>query len=91
MTANIKSIGVKYQSIRWKDTFGFSILWNLKILWWVFDAQKILLRFILPSIIKDELEEYCSVSDRTQSQVLRESVNEYLRYVREGFFDKQVG
>jgi len=37
------SMGGKYQSIRWKDTFGFSILWNLKILWWVFLVQKILL------------------------------------------------
>jgi hypothetical protein len=49
------------------------------------------LSFNLPTIIKDELEEYCSVSDRTQSQVLRECVYEYLRYVREGSFDKQVG
>jgi hypothetical protein len=50
-----------------------------------------MLSFILPTIIKDELEEYCSVSDRTQSQVLRESVYEYLRYVREGGVVKQVG
>jgi hypothetical protein len=49
------------------------------------------LSFNLPTIIKDELEEYCSVSDRTQSQVLRECVYEYLRYVREGSLDKQVG
>ena len=49
------------------------------------------LSFNLPTIIKDELEEYCSVSDRTQSQVLRECVYEYLRYVKEGSFDKQVG
>ena len=49
------------------------------------------LSFNLPTIIKDELEEYCSVSDRTQSQVLRESIYEYLRYVREDFLDNQVG
>ena len=49
------------------------------------------LSFNLPTIIKDELEEYCSVSDRTQSQVLRECLYEYLRYVKEGSFDKQVG
>ena len=49
------------------------------------------LSFNLPTIIKDELEEYCSVSDRTQSQVLRKCVYEYLRYVKEGSFDKQVG
>tara|TARA_Y100001949_G_scaffold948_1_gene813 strand:- start:431 stop:595 length:165 start_codon:yes stop_codon:yes gene_type:complete len=35
--------------------------------------------FILPIIIKDELEEYCSVSDRTQSQVLREAVQTLLK------------
>ena len=35
-------MGGKYQSIRWKDTFGFSILWNLKILWYIFLVQKIL-------------------------------------------------
>jgi hypothetical protein len=50
-----------------------------------------MLSFILPTVIKQELEEYCSVSDRTQSQVLRECVYEYLRYVKEGSFDKQVG
>ena len=50
-----------------------------------------MLSFILPTVIKQELEEYCSVSDRTQSQVLRESVYEYLRYAREGSFDNQVG
>ena len=50
-----------------------------------------MLSFILPTIIKQELEEYCSVSDRTQSQVLRECIYEYLRYVREGGVVKQVG
>ena len=50
-----------------------------------------MLSFILPTVIKDELEEYCSVSDRTHIQVLRESVYEYLRYVREGSLDIQVG
>ena len=44
-TVNRKGMGGKYQSIRWKDTFRFSIFWNLKILWWVFGVQKILLRF----------------------------------------------
>ena len=48
------------------------------------------LSFNLPTIIKDELETYCAESDRTQSQVLRESVYEYLRYIREGSMDIQV-
>ena len=30
-TVNRKGMGGKYQSIRWKDTFGFSILWNAVI------------------------------------------------------------
>ncbi len=50
-----------------------------------------MLSFILPTVIKQELEEYCSVSDRTQSQVLRECIYEYLRYVRESYMGKQVG
>ena len=50
-----------------------------------------MLSFILPTVIKQELEEYCSISDRTQSQVLRECVYEYLRYVREGSLDNKVG
>ncbi len=31
-TVNRKCMGGKYQSIRWKDTFGFSIFWNIKSL-----------------------------------------------------------
>jgi hypothetical protein len=42
-TVYIKGMGGKYKGIRWKDTFRFSIFWNLKILWWVFGAQKVLL------------------------------------------------
>jgi hypothetical protein len=44
-TVNRKGMGGGYESIRWKNTFGFSILWNLKNLWWVFGVQKILLDF----------------------------------------------
>ena len=47
--------------------------------------------FNLPTLIKDELETYCAESDRTQSQVLRECVYEYLRYVKEGSMNIQVG
>ena len=38
-------MGGKYTGIRWKDTFRFSIFWNLKNLWWVFGVLKVL--FIL--------------------------------------------
>ena len=44
-TVNRKDMGGKYQSIRWKDTFGFSIFWNLKILSELIWVQKILLVF----------------------------------------------
>ena len=43
--------------------------------------------FILPSITKDELEEVCVLTDRTQSQVLRESVSSYIRFVKEQWID----
>jgi predicted DNA-binding protein len=42
-----------------------------------------MLSFILPTLLKDELQEYCSVSDRNQSQVLREAVSEYIRFMKE--------
>ena len=35
--------------------------------------------FILPSITKDELVEYCAISDRNQSQVLRELVKVHIK------------
>ena len=47
--------------------------------------------FILPSITKDELEEVCVQLDRTQSQVLRESVSSYIRYVREQYLEQHTG
>ena len=42
-----------------------------------------MLSFILPTILKQDLEEVCVLSDRTQSQVLRESVSSYVRYVKQ--------
>ena len=44
-----------------------------------------MLSFILPTVIKQELEEYCSVSDRTQSQVLREAISSYIRFVKQQY------
>ena len=46
-----------------------------------------MLSFILPTILKQDLEEVCVLSDRTQSQVLRESVSSYIRYVREQYLE----
>jgi hypothetical protein len=40
---NGNGMGGKYTGIRWKDTFRFSILWNLKILSNLFLVQNILL------------------------------------------------
>ena len=47
--------------------------------------------FILSTILKDELEEVCDLTDRTQSQVLRESVSSYIRYVREQYLETHTG
>jgi len=50
-----------------------------------------MLSFILPTILKQDLEEVCVLSDRTQSQVLRESVSSYVRYVREQYLESYSG
>ena len=47
--------------------------------------------FILPTLTKDELEEVCDLTDRTQSQVLREPVSSYIRYVREQYLETHTG
>ena len=39
--------------------------------------------FILPSILKQELEDVCIKHDRNQSQVLREAVSSYVRYIKQ--------
>ena len=43
--------------------------------------------FILPTLTKDELEEVCGLTDRTQSQVLRESISSYVRFVKEQYME----
>ena len=50
-----------------------------------------MLSFIPPTILKQDLEEVCVLSDRTQSQVLRESVSSYVRYVREQYLESYSG
>ena len=49
--------------------------------------------FNIPTVIKEELEDYCIDNDRIQSQVLRESVFEFIRYSRRDKSNlvKQVG
>ena len=42
-----------------------------------------MLSFILPTVLKQELEEVCVVYDRNQSQVLREAVSSYIRFMKE--------
>ena len=46
-----------------------------------------MLSFILPTILKQDLEEVCVMYDRNQSQVLREAVSSYIRYVREQYLE----
>jgi hypothetical protein len=45
--------------------------------------------FNLPSIIKDEVEHYCSVNDRNQSQVFREAITKYIFSVKQQNVDRQ--
>ena len=49
--------------------------------------------FNIPTVIKEELEDYCIDNDRIQSQVLRESVFEFIRFSRtdKSNLVKQVG
>ena len=45
--------------------------------------------FDLPSIIKDQVEEYCSINDRNQSQVFREAITKYIFSVKHQNMDRQ--
>ena len=42
-----------------------------------------MLSFILPTILKQDLEEVCVLADRNQSQVLREAVSTYVRFAKQ--------
>ncbi len=48
-----------------------------------------MLSFILPTILKQDLEEVCVKQDRTQSQVLRECVSSYIRFIKEEQYMEQ--
>ena len=48
-----------------------------------------MLSFILPTILKQDLEEVCVMYDRNQSQVLREAVSSYCRFVKEQCMETQ--
>ena len=50
-----------------------------------------MLSFILPTILKQDLEGVCVMYDRNQSQVLREAVSFYIRYVREQYLEQHTG
>jgi hypothetical protein len=49
-----------------------------------------ILSFKIPTILKEELQEYCVFSDRTQSQVLREAVVQYIRFAKTQYFEQSV-
>ncbi len=42
-----------------------------------------MLSFILPTILKQDLEEVCVMFDRNQSQVLRDAVSSYIRFAQQ--------
>ena len=46
-----------------------------------------MLSFILPTILKQDLEEVCVISDRNQSQVLREAVSTYVRFAQQQYME----
>ena len=50
-----------------------------------------MLSFILPTILKQDLEEVCVMYDRNQSQVLREAVSSYIRFVKQQYMETQTG
>ena len=50
-----------------------------------------MLSFILPTILKDDLVEYCATIDRNQSQVLREAVTQYVRFMKYQHMENQAG
>ena len=49
-----------------------------------------MLSFILPTILKQDLEEVCVISDRNQSQVLREVVSTYVRFAKQQYMETQT-
>ena len=49
-----------------------------------------MLSFILPTILKQDLEEFCVLADRNQSQVLREAVSTYVRFAKQQYMETQT-
>ena len=49
-----------------------------------------IISFHIPTILKEELQEYCVFADRTQSQVLREAVVQYIRFAKTQYFEQSV-
>lgn len=47
-----------------------------------------IISFHIPTILKEELQEYCVFADRTQSQVLREAVVQYVRFAKTQYFEQ---
>ena len=50
-----------------------------------------MLSFILPTILKQDLEEVCVMYDRNQSQVLREAISSYIRFVKQQYMETHTG
>jgi predicted DNA-binding protein len=50
-----------------------------------------MLSFILPTILKQDLEEVCVMYDRNQSQVLREAISSYIRFAQQQYIETTNG
>ncbi len=46
-------------------------------------SKESMLSFILPTIHKEDLEDVCVKLDRNQSQVLRQAITTYVRFIKE--------
>ena len=47
-----------------------------------------ILSFVVPDEQRDHLKEYCEFADKTQSQVLREALKEYLRFAKTQYLEQ---
>ena len=46
-----------------------------------------ILSFVVPEHQREQLKDYCEFADKTQSQVLREALKEYLRFAKTQYFE----
>ena len=65
-------------------------IWKIGDIFMSYDKNtESMLSFILPTILKQDLEEVCVMFDRNQSQVLRDAVSSYIRFAQQQYMEKQ--